>query len=127
MKVFTNEELASPNDVIVAATGVSTGDLLRGVRYLADSARTQSLVICAATGSDSSTARTSSRGAVEIGCSGRHGRPDRPRGRAASLLGEAAPLVRAKVSDRLNDVTRRFVERSPFLCLATSAATGPVT
>ena len=44
-KVFTNEELA-PNDVIVAATGVSTGDLLRGVRYLADSARTQSLVMC---------------------------------------------------------------------------------
>ena len=43
--MFTNEELA-PNDVIVAATGVSTGDLLRGVRYLADSARTQSLVMC---------------------------------------------------------------------------------
>jgi fructose-1,6-bisphosphatase II len=44
-KVFTNEELA-PTDVIVAATGVSNGDLLRGVRYLADSARTQSLVMC---------------------------------------------------------------------------------
>ncbi len=44
-KVFTIEELA-PSDVIVAATGVSTGDLLRGVRYLADSARTQSLVMC---------------------------------------------------------------------------------
>ena len=44
-KVFTIEELA-PRDVIVAATGVSNGDLLRGVRYLADSARTQSLVMC---------------------------------------------------------------------------------
>jgi fructose-1,6-bisphosphatase II len=44
-KVFTIEELA-PRDVIVAATGVSTGDLLRGVRYLADSARTHSLVMC---------------------------------------------------------------------------------
>jgi fructose-1,6-bisphosphatase II len=44
-KVFTIEELA-PTDVIVAATGVSNGDLLRGVRYLADSARTQSLVMC---------------------------------------------------------------------------------
>jgi fructose-1,6-bisphosphatase II len=44
-KVFTIEELA-PSDVIVAATGVSNGDLLRGVRYLADSARTQSLVMC---------------------------------------------------------------------------------
>ena len=30
-RVFTNEELASPNDV--GATGVSTGDLLQGVRY----------------------------------------------------------------------------------------------
>ena len=32
--------------MIVAATGVSNGDLLRGVRYLADSARTHSLVMC---------------------------------------------------------------------------------
>ena len=31
---------------IVAATGVSNGDLLRGVRFLADSARTHSLVMC---------------------------------------------------------------------------------
>ena len=44
-KVFTLEELA-PSDVIVAATGITNGDLLRGVRYLADSARTQSLVMC---------------------------------------------------------------------------------
>jgi fructose-1,6-bisphosphatase II len=44
-RVFTGEELA-PGEVIVAATGVSNGDLLRGVRYLADSARTHSLVMC---------------------------------------------------------------------------------
>ena len=44
-KVFATEELA-PGEVIVAATGVSNGDLLRGVRYLADSARTHSLVMC---------------------------------------------------------------------------------
>ena len=44
-RVFTGEELA-PGDVIVVATGVSNGDLLRGVRYLADSARTHSLVMC---------------------------------------------------------------------------------
>jgi fructose-1,6-bisphosphatase II len=43
--VFTLDELA-PGDVIVAATGVSNSDLLRGVRYLADSARTHSLVMC---------------------------------------------------------------------------------
>jgi PPOX class probable FMN-dependent enzyme len=41
-----------------------------------------------------------------------------------SLLGEPSELVRSKVNDRLNDLTRRFVERSPFLCLATSAADG---
>jgi fructose-1,6-bisphosphatase II len=33
-------------EIIVAATGVSSGDLLRGVRFLADSARTHSLVMC---------------------------------------------------------------------------------
>jgi fructose-1,6-bisphosphatase II len=44
-RLFTSEELA-PEHVIVAATGVSNGDLLRGVRYLADSARTHSLVMC---------------------------------------------------------------------------------
>jgi fructose-1,6-bisphosphatase II len=33
-------------EVIVVATGVSSGDLLRGVRFLADSARTHSLVMC---------------------------------------------------------------------------------
>jgi fructose-1,6-bisphosphatase II len=43
--VFHEEELA-PGAVIVAATGVSNGDLLRGVRFLADSARTHSLVMC---------------------------------------------------------------------------------
>ena len=32
--------------MIVAATGVSNGDLLHGVRFLADSARTHSLVMC---------------------------------------------------------------------------------
>jgi PPOX class probable FMN-dependent enzyme len=40
------------------------------------------------------------------------------------VLGEPSELVRSKVSDRLNDLTRQFVERSPFLCLATSAADG---
>ncbi len=44
-RVFTLDDLA-PGEVIVAATGVSNSDLLRGVRYLADSARTHSLVMC---------------------------------------------------------------------------------
>jgi fructose-1,6-bisphosphatase II len=44
-RVFTTDELA-PGEVIVAATGVTNGDLLRGVRFHADSARTHSLVMC---------------------------------------------------------------------------------
>jgi fructose-1,6-bisphosphatase II len=44
-RLFTIEDLAS-GEVIVVATGVSNGDLLRGVRFLADSARTHSLVMC---------------------------------------------------------------------------------
>jgi len=44
-RIFTTEDLA-PGEVIVAATGVSNGDLLRGVRFLADSARTHSLLMC---------------------------------------------------------------------------------
>ena len=44
-RVFTTDELA-PGEVIVAATGISNSDLLRGVRYLADSGRTHSIVMC---------------------------------------------------------------------------------
>ena len=44
-RVFTAEELAQ-GDVIVAATGISNGDIMRGVRFLADSARTHSLIMC---------------------------------------------------------------------------------
>jgi uncharacterized protein len=41
-----------------------------------------------------------------------------------SLIGEPSELVQSKVGDRLNELTRQFVERSPFLCLATSGADG---
>jgi fructose-1,6-bisphosphatase II len=44
-RVFGIDDLA-PGEMIVAATGVSNGDLLRGVRFLADSARTNTLVMC---------------------------------------------------------------------------------
>jgi len=40
------------------------------------------------------------------------------------LIGEPAQLVVSKVSTRLNPLTRRFIELSPFLCLATSDAAG---
>jgi len=44
-RVFAIDDLA-PGEIIFAATGVSNGDLLRGVRFLAESARTHSLVMC---------------------------------------------------------------------------------
>ena len=43
--LLKTEDLA-PGEMIVAATGVSNGDLLRGVRFHADSARTHSLLMC---------------------------------------------------------------------------------
>jgi fructose-1,6-bisphosphatase II len=44
-RIFGTDDLA-PGEIIVAATGVSNGDLLRGVRFLTDSARTHSLLMC---------------------------------------------------------------------------------
>jgi PPOX class probable FMN-dependent enzyme len=41
-----------------------------------------------------------------------------------ALIGEPAALTCAKVSDRLNAMTRLFIERSPLVCLATSDAGG---
>jgi len=41
-----------------------------------------------------------------------------------ATLGEPSAVVRSKIADRLNDLTRQFVEHSPFLCLATSGADG---
>jgi uncharacterized protein len=40
------------------------------------------------------------------------------------LIGEPAPLVAAKIADRLNGLTRPFIERSPFVCVATSDPAG---
>ena len=40
------------------------------------------------------------------------------------LLGRPSDLVRAKIADRLNELTRQFVDRSPFVLLATSAPDG---
>ncbi len=41
-----------------------------------------------------------------------------------ALIGDPSDLVRTKITRRLNDLTRQFIERSPFLCLATSAPDG---
>ena len=44
-KVLTTDDLVSGDDVFFAATGVTDGDLLNGVRYRADNAITQSIVM----------------------------------------------------------------------------------
>lgn len=41
-----------------------------------------------------------------------------------TLIGEPAELVRRKVTDRLNPLTRQFIERAPLVCLATSDGEG---
>jgi PPOX class probable FMN-dependent enzyme len=40
------------------------------------------------------------------------------------IIGSPTPLVAAKISDRLNDLTRQFIERSPFVCVATATPEG---
>jgi fructose-1,6-bisphosphatase II len=42
-RVLTTDDLVSGDDVFVAATGVTTGALLRGVRYVTDGALTDSI------------------------------------------------------------------------------------
>jgi len=44
--------------------------------------------------------------------------------RLREIIGTPSDLIVAKVSDRLNDLTRQFVERSPFVCVATSRPDG---
>jgi PPOX class probable FMN-dependent enzyme len=41
-----------------------------------------------------------------------------------ALIGNPAELTCAKISERLNAMTRLFIERSPFVCLATSDRAG---
>jgi uncharacterized protein len=40
------------------------------------------------------------------------------------ILGSPSELVAAKVADRLNELTRQFIERSPFVCVATASPGG---
>jgi uncharacterized protein len=35
-------------------------------------------------------------------------------------IGTPTPLVVSKIADRLNNLTRQFIERSPFVCVATA-------
>ena len=37
------------------------------------------------------------------------------------IIGSPAELVVGKIADRLNHLTRQFIERSPFVCVATAS------
>jgi fructose-1,6-bisphosphatase II len=49
-RVLMIHDLAASNDVFFAATGITNGDLLRGVDYFADGATTDSMVMRGLTG-----------------------------------------------------------------------------
>lgn len=49
-KVLTLDDLISSDDVFFAATGITDGELLRGVKYFGNGARTDSLVVRGLTG-----------------------------------------------------------------------------
>jgi PPOX class probable FMN-dependent enzyme len=40
------------------------------------------------------------------------------------IIGEPTALVVTKIAEQLNDLTRQFIERSPFVCVATSRPDG---
>jgi hypothetical protein len=40
------------------------------------------------------------------------------------IIGVPSDVVVAKLADRLNDLTRQFIERSPFVCVATARPDG---
>jgi len=49
-KILTMDDLVSSEDVFFAATGITDGELLHGVRYFGDGARTDSIVVRGLTG-----------------------------------------------------------------------------
>jgi fructose-1,6-bisphosphatase II len=48
--VLTTDDLAASDDVFFAATGITDGELLDGVKYSGQTARTDSLVVRGLTG-----------------------------------------------------------------------------
>ena len=40
------------------------------------------------------------------------------------VIGSPNTLVESKIADRLNDLTRQFIEQSPFVCVATASPDG---
>jgi PPOX class probable FMN-dependent enzyme len=45
-------------------------------------------------------------------------------GELRDLIGSPTELVAGKIADRLNDLFRRYIEESPFVCVATASSDG---
>jgi PPOX class probable FMN-dependent enzyme len=45
-------------------------------------------------------------------------------GQLRAIIGGASDVVVSKIADHLNDLTRQFIERSPFVCVATARPDG---
>ncbi len=43
-----------------------------------------------------------------------------------AVIGSPKELVVSKISDHLNELTRQFIERSPFVCVATKMPNGGI-
>ena len=43
-----------------------------------------------------------------------------------AIIGSPTDVVVSKISDRLNELTRQFIERSPFVCVATKMPNGGI-
>jgi len=68
-RVYQTEELAPSNELVFAACGITTGDLLQGVRYFGTGARTHSIILAYQSGLvrfvDTIHQNIGNRGAVE--------------------------------------------------------------
>src|SRR3954465_5773551 len=53
-------------------------------------------------------------------------RPSAHEAELRGILGTPSAVVAFKISDRLNDLTRQFIERSPFVCVATKLPDGGI-
>ena len=47
-------------------------------------------------------------------------------GELRAIIGEPTEIVVSKITNRLNELTRQFVERSPFVCVATKLPGGGI-
>jgi fructose-1,6-bisphosphatase II len=49
-RVYRTDDLAPADEIVFAACGITTGDILKGVRYFGGGARTHSIVMTLKTG-----------------------------------------------------------------------------